>query len=333
MKTLSVGIVGAGEIARNIHLPVLANLAGARVAWLYDIDPLRADSMAYSYGVPSAAGRTPEQLCDCDVVMLAIPATARMSYLQTFSRSGVAVLCEKPFAASAAEHQQFVDLFPDHALGVSFQRRYMHYTLTMRKLLAANLFGPLRAIHVHQGARTRRSGSEQSFLNDPRYGAISGVLYDLGSHAVDLAFHLTGAPGFELYRAEAVLDGAVDRKFSVQATLKDSKVGGSIDLALTGSWLDSQSNALRLEFEHAVLWSPLGPGDAVYLGRSGEDVPTARLESRLGAHTQNQASYLLWQAFLDGVRHGNASEVAAHSIAPVSAFLEQAMHLGKASHD
>ena len=106
MTPLAIGVVGAGEITRRSHLPVLVNLPDVRIAWIYDHLPERAQALAGAYGLPAIHSLAPHELPACDVALLAIPVGARCDYLQHFSRRGTAVLCEKPFAMSAAEHRR-----------------------------------------------------------------------------------------------------------------------------------------------------------------------------------------------------------------------------------
>ena len=47
---LSIGIVGAGEIVRTIHLPVLSACEGVRLAYIADKYPRAAASLAQTFG-------------------------------------------------------------------------------------------------------------------------------------------------------------------------------------------------------------------------------------------------------------------------------------------
>lgn len=54
-KPLSVGIVGAGLIVNNAHLPALANMPGIEIAWIADQSLERAAAMAAAWEIPAAA--------------------------------------------------------------------------------------------------------------------------------------------------------------------------------------------------------------------------------------------------------------------------------------
>jgi len=164
-KPLLVGIVGAGLIVNNAHLPALVNTDSAKVSWLADQDPLKAACMGAAWSVrafPESA--IPSALPNCDVVLLAIPLLARPEYLAEFRKRGTAVLCEKPFAQTEAEHVHFCQGFDRSQIGVGFQRRTLSQNRLMRELVETACFGPLRAGRAQEGGRTTRAGGGGVFF-------------------------------------------------------------------------------------------------------------------------------------------------------------------------
>ena len=92
-RTLSVGVVGAGEIARIAHLPVLAAMPEVSLAWIADRDPERARVLAQGFGaralpLPGDLTRLPE----ADVVLLALPYGARAAYYEALAGRDSALL-------------------------------------------------------------------------------------------------------------------------------------------------------------------------------------------------------------------------------------------------
>src|SRR5271169_267777 len=95
---MKIGIVGAGDITRNVHLPVLQGMNDVQIEWLFDKNEARAESLAAAYGVPRIARFDANELRSVDAVLLAIPVDFRRSYLVALSENGLAAFCEKPFA-------------------------------------------------------------------------------------------------------------------------------------------------------------------------------------------------------------------------------------------
>src|SRR5215468_3159371 len=154
MHRVSIGIVGAGEITRKIHLPVLLSMPDVEVAWVLDSQRRRAETLAAAYGVRPAAAQSAEAVPACDVALLAIPVEARADYLRVFAQRQTAVLCEKPFAANATDHRRFVEAYPVHRLGSGYMRRFYHSTVLLREVLARAWLGPLRRLSIAEGDRS-----------------------------------------------------------------------------------------------------------------------------------------------------------------------------------
>jgi len=331
---LSVGIVGAGEISRRSHLPVLVNIPDVKIAWIHDQRPAAAQSLAQAYGLRALHSLSPEDMGACDVVLLAIPVNARRSYLDVLSSVGGAALCEKPFAVSSAEHQRLIDQFPPHALAAGFMRRFFRSTQLLRQIVADGIFGPLLGIEISEGNRSKGSGVDESFLDDPRLGPACGVLTDLGSHSIDVALYIAAATHFEVQSCTKVMDGAIDRKLTAAVRLHTSaNESESVDLNYAVSWLDRQENRIQLTFEHTKVWSGLVPNAEVFAGDPGAPQEAIRLVPQaVGATTYNQAFYLEWKDFLAGFRAERECVTTARTALLTTSLTEALLAAGVTMH-
>jgi predicted dehydrogenase len=328
---LSIGIVGAGAITRKSHLPVLMNTPDIKVVWIFDRRPQVARALADAYGLRQVDAADADRLPPCDAALLAIPVAARAPYLRAFAERGTAVLCEKPFAMNAAEHSVILGQFEPHALGAGFMRRLFGSSLLLRRIVQEGMFGPLHRVDVSEGGRSKGSGADASFLDDPRLGAARGVLTDLGSHSVDLALFVSAASGFEVISCDREMDGTVDRKVTAKMRLNGSAFtnGLPMNMSYTVSWLDRQDNCIRLQFAHATVWSGLGPASKVYVGDPADPRSAMTLESQaVGAATYNQAFYLEWRHFLDGLRSRSESLVSGRSALLTTSVVEALLTCG-----
>lgn len=324
MTSFSIGIVGAGEITRRAHLPVLVNTPDVKISWIYDHRPERAQVLARAYGLTAIRSLMPEELPACDVALLAIPVDVRADYLRHFSRRGTAVLCEKPFAMTAAEHSRITAEFAPHTIACGFMRRFFRSIQLLRRIVGEQIFGPLLRLDISEGNRSKGSGVDASFLDDPRLGASRGVLADLGSHSIDLALFISGASAFEVLSCSRVLDGTVDRKVVARVQLYiSSTVAAPVELNFGVSWLDRQENQVRLTFANTTAWSALGVSEDIYIGDPRRPRDAISLHSKaIGATTYNQAFYLEWREFLDGLREQRESLISARSAMLTTSLVE-----------
>ncbi|MFD2093197.1 Gfo/Idh/MocA family protein [Blastococcus deserti] len=95
---IRVAVVGAGDIARQAHLPAWATRTDARVDVLVDRNIERARGMAQEFGVPrveSSLGAVSEQV---DAVDLCVPPDLHCTLTLEALEAGLHVLVEKPVA-------------------------------------------------------------------------------------------------------------------------------------------------------------------------------------------------------------------------------------------
>ncbi len=280
MKELSIGILGAGSIVRNLHMPVLKSSPGVRVAWVADASAERATELGDMYRVKPVALRTPEDLPEADGVLIAIPVGVRESYYQLLARRGVAVLAEKPFAVSAEQHRRCAALFPASRVGCAYMRRFYGSNVALRAAVASGCFGPLARIRIAEGARTTRTGLDRSPYDD-RALSGGGVLISLGCHSLDQAIFISGATHFELLKSNVIVDGPIDRKVEVLVRLTGGPAlppaGCELDFCV--SWLDEQDNTCEVSFATgAMLKTGLGPSASLRLRLRKEDAPAQDIE-------------------------------------------------------
>ena len=97
-RTVRIGIVGAGTIAR-IHVPNLAQIEGASVAAICDLDEGRARALAADHGARTYddAARMVDE-AELDAVFVCTPPLAHGDIVERAARRGLHVYVEKPVA-------------------------------------------------------------------------------------------------------------------------------------------------------------------------------------------------------------------------------------------
>ncbi len=175
---LPVGVIGVGALGAH-HLRHLMALPGVRVVGLHDRDPIRAESMARQANVRNFP--TPEDLlARVEAVTVAVPTVAHADIGRRALARGVAVLMEKPLAATLPQADAL--------------------------LADAERAGVLLQVgHVERFNRAIRAA--RPHLDDPRYlegsrlapfqprGTDVPVVLDLMIHDLDLILHLGGGSG------------------------------------------------------------------------------------------------------------------------------------------
>jgi len=190
----AVGLIGAGDVVELFHLPALAGLSGVRVAWTCDRDRARAARVARAWGIPASYARL-DECSDVDAVLVATPVGTRGELVTEALGRGWHCFCEKPFAASLAEHAQLVEEARrrQRLLGAAYLRRFYWSTRLARRLVEAGCFGRLQGVIISGTAPLKKTGvGPTSYRNDARASG-GGVLAETGCHAIDQALYIANA--------------------------------------------------------------------------------------------------------------------------------------------
>jgi predicted dehydrogenase len=203
MKKLRVGFVGFGFIGK-VHAygyrtlpfyyapsPVDPEFVGVCTS---RPDTGRAAKDAFGFRFHTADFREVTEGRDIDAVHICTPNKFHREALLSAMKAGKHIYCEKPLAASAAEAREIVAALPGYA-GVhqmTLQNRFFPATLRARELVIDGFLGEVlefRAAYLHAGSADPKAPLKWKLSKDLGGG---GVLYDLGSHIIDLVRHLVG---------------------------------------------------------------------------------------------------------------------------------------------
>jgi predicted dehydrogenase len=105
--SVRVGVVGVGALGKH-HARILAELPGAELVAVVDINEARAREIAGLVNVPPATSAA-EIIGRVDAVTVAVPTESHLLVAMPFLQRGIAVLVEKPLARDIGEAQQMID--------------------------------------------------------------------------------------------------------------------------------------------------------------------------------------------------------------------------------
>jgi scyllo-inositol 2-dehydrogenase (NADP+) len=264
---LRVGLIGYGLAGEAFHAPLIAATPGLELAAVVTSDPDRAARARRRYpGVrlhPSADGLW-DDADALDLVVVASPNRTHVPLARAAIDAGLAVVVDKPLAATSAEGEALAREAERRGvlLSVFQNRRWDGDFLTLRALLDR---GELGTVHRFESRFDRwrpqpKAGWRES--SDP--ADAGGTLYDLGSHLIDQARVLFG-PVASVY-------AEVDRRRA------DVQADDDVFLALTHrSGVRSHLWSSALAGEHTLRMRVLGSAGA-YVKR-GMDVQEAALRA------------------------------------------------------
>ena len=192
-RELRVGLAGLGAMGRN-HLRILSGRPDIRLAAIADPVPdalvwARAQSAAQAFAEPLAMIAE----ADLDAVVIAAPTTAHVPLALAAIERGIAILVEKPLAATAEEAMRIVAAA--RSAGVPVQvghvERFNPAVLELGRLIGAGWLSTVFSI------ASRRAGPFPERIRDV------GVTVDLATHDVDILSWIAGERPSRVYAETA----------------------------------------------------------------------------------------------------------------------------------
>jgi predicted dehydrogenase len=153
-----IGILGAGQIVNQAHLPAYRK-AGFRVLAITDIDSARARATAERFEIPRVC-ESVEELLDIpeiEIVDIAVPAKHNPGLTQKALEANKHLLVQKPMAETTDEAVAMVEAARKHRLrlAVNQQMRWSPAVRAAADVLQRGLLGELLECSIDVGIRTR----------------------------------------------------------------------------------------------------------------------------------------------------------------------------------
>ena len=319
---LKIGVLGAGNVAKDLHLPVLTNIPEVKIEWICDKDEQRARKLGKLFGI-GVVYNDIKKCSDVDIVLVAIPIGLRQEVMDVIFHRGWHVFCEKPFALNLAEHDRYLaEAHKNNVqIGVGLVRRYGSATVSAKKILGGEHFGLVTRIWASHGVMTKRTGQESGWYGgDPR-AVGGGVLMETGSHLVDQICTILDVNGFRLDRCTQWKFNGLEFETNFVGMVSNEQQC-DIPCAFEVSRLRDLCSGIFIQFSRIILKCGLFFEDPLeLLALDGSHI--ARFDLDGGAKTIAQAFSLEWQDFIDQCTSGNASPVSADTARQSTAIIEE----------
>ncbi len=190
-----VGVIGAGGIARAVHIPIYQKQPDCQVVAVADVVADSARSAAEQFGIAHwyANFRELLQRDDLDAVSICTPNFMHCEATVAALEAGKHVLCEKPLAMNAIEGRLMLDtaVRTGRKLTCGLNHRFRAEAQLLRKFVADGFLGEVYYARA-QALRRRGIPGWGVFTHKDKQGG--GPLIDIGVHILDLALHIMGHP-------------------------------------------------------------------------------------------------------------------------------------------
>lgn len=202
-KTLHIGLLGFGSMGRT-HTWAVRNLPffygelpfSATTLGVCTTTQEKSDRVAREFQIPVATAREDDLIYhpDVDVIDICTPNIFHFETLKKAVASGKHVLCEKPLCISPDEAKEILAIprREGQVLGMVFNNRWMAPVMRAKQIIDEGRLGKILSFHVEYLHNSATDKERPAGWKQDRTVCGGGVLFDLGSHAIDLVCHLCG---------------------------------------------------------------------------------------------------------------------------------------------
>lgn len=182
--TLRAAVIGVGNMGRN-HARIFASMEDVELAAVCDADPAAAAKAAQTYRCNAYSDHR-KLLADerLDLVCVVVPTQHHYAVAREVIEHGVAVLIEKPIAATVEQGQALIDAARSAGvvLTVGHIERFNPAIIALKEQIDDHELGTVFQVAA------RRVGPFPARIMDV------GVVIDLATHEMDILNYLIGSP-------------------------------------------------------------------------------------------------------------------------------------------
>ncbi|MDR1900870.1 MAG: Gfo/Idh/MocA family oxidoreductase [Treponema sp.] len=139
---MNVGIIGLGEVAQLMHLPILQDMGDKfRLTAASDVSPSLLAFIKDKYHIPQTYSDAAELIekSDAEVVFILSPDQYHGEYIERSLKAGKHIFVEKPVTLALGELEKLIALqktYPQAVIMVGYMRRFADHFLKAKEIMA-----------------------------------------------------------------------------------------------------------------------------------------------------------------------------------------------------
>ncbi len=184
MKKTGIGIIGAGEMAQNFHLPILQNLPGVKLIAICDRLLSKANLIAEKFNIPFVCESVNEMLEieEIEAVFILTPTDLHTQFALQCAKAKKHIFIEKPIAKNYDEAKLISETAEEHNIKcmIGMSQRFRQDAKMMKYYVQNGDLGEV--FYIKTGwAQKKHNQTWKNNLNK----SGGGVLMDLGLSLID----------------------------------------------------------------------------------------------------------------------------------------------------
>jgi predicted dehydrogenase len=184
MKEVKIGLIGAGEIAQNFHLPILYRIPNVKIEAIFDPQLTKSEIIADKYDIPKVCETIEDMLAieELDAVDICASTDAHSSIALQAIKAGKNCIIEKPIARDYAEALEIHEAAKEAGVKVMIgtNQRFRHDAKMLKSFVHNDELGDVFYVQAQWQQQKRGADWKQIIKR-----AGGGVVMDLGFSLID----------------------------------------------------------------------------------------------------------------------------------------------------
>lgn len=193
-KKIKIGLIGAGNIGQNAHIPAYLKQQDVELFGVYDSNESRSREVAERFGFKHVATSLQDLVAmdELDAVSVCTWNNSHAEGVIAAAKAGKHILCEKPMAMNVAETEAMAKAVRDSGVTfmMGFVNRFRAESEIIKNFAEQGKFGE---IYYAKTGIIRRRGTPLGWFTDLSKSG-GGPVIDLGVHAIDVTWYFMGKP-------------------------------------------------------------------------------------------------------------------------------------------
>ncbi|MCL2813282.1 MAG: Gfo/Idh/MocA family oxidoreductase [Oscillospiraceae bacterium] len=192
MSIVKIGIIGAGGMAANIHLPSLSRISGAKVCAICDLEVKKAEKLAEKYNIPKVYTLYRQMIAEneLDAVFVLVQPDQSFRAVLDCLNAGLDVFTEKPAGVTLFQAQTLRRKAKEKnaVLQVGLNRRYIPLlSMIVDRIKSETEINQINSYFIkHEDASMYYNGCSTFFFCDVIH-SIDTILWIAGSKPLKAA--------------------------------------------------------------------------------------------------------------------------------------------------
>ena len=187
-KVYNVSVVGVGNMAQTIHIPIILSNKKFKLDTI--MDPFIEDDSLKKYAKKLACKWTKDiHEIKSELVVIATPISSHFEVASLLIEKNKYLIVEKPITSSIVDYDKLINKQKeneDKRIFCGHMRRFYRNINLTKKIIQSEVLGQIKSIKLFEGSLY---GWDRKYFkksrNDRRKSIDEGVLFDVGSHSVD----------------------------------------------------------------------------------------------------------------------------------------------------